>query len=72
MTPEPKHISGPSGLSERKPAKQALIHARRTRLGLIRSYKEVVCVVLGLYFVNLGGLCVMQQVSRMNKSDKDQ
>lgn len=70
MTPEPKHISGPSGLSEHKPATQAMIRARRTGFGLIHAYKEVVCLAVGVYFVNLGRLRLMQQVSHMDKSDK--
>lgn len=62
MTPEPKHISGPSGLSTHKPAAQALIRPRRTGFGLIHAYKEVGCLVMEVYFVVSGvRLCVMQQ-----------
>lgn len=52
VTPEPKHISGPSGLSTHKPATQASIRPRKTGFGLIHAYKEVVCLVVEVYFVN--------------------
>lgn len=52
VTPEPKHISGPSGLSTHKPATQASIRPRKTGFGLIHAYKEVVCLVEEVYFVN--------------------
>lgn len=54
MTPEPQPISGPSGLSEHKPATQAVIRARRTGFGLICAYKEVVCLVGGGLFCQFG------------------
>lgn len=54
LTPEPKHVSGPSGLSAHKPAAQALIRPRRTRFALIHAYKEVGCLVVEVYFVISG------------------
>lgn len=54
MTPEPKHISGPSGLSEHKPATQAMIRARRTGFELIHAYKEVVYLAVGGLFCQFG------------------